>query len=132
MVKKTSVTTQIQSTETAPVISAGKDFSFENVAASLCEIRKLKGVQGYILRSDSSAIVDVLEQEKLSSYALFSWQIYDSSLTMTNQFNLSGIENVLVEGKNLNVLCMSVGDNKVSIFMDKTANDGWIVKRIRL
>jgi predicted regulator of Ras-like GTPase activity (Roadblock/LC7/MglB family) len=130
MVKKNA--SQTQNPDATPIISTDKDVSFETVAASLGQIRKLKGITGYILRSDTSAIVDLPEQEKLSSYALFSWQIFDSSLSMVERFNMSGIENVLVEGKHLNVLCMNVGDNKVSIFMDKTANSGWIVKRIKL
>jgi predicted regulator of Ras-like GTPase activity (Roadblock/LC7/MglB family) len=51
---------------------------------------------------------------------------------MAKQFNLADIESVLVEGKSVKVLCMSVGENKISVFMEKTATHDWIIKRILL
>ena len=63
---------------------------------------------------------------------VLSSQISESSLEMAKQFNLSNIESVLVEGKSVKVLCMSVGENKIGIFMEKTTTHGWIIKRILL
>ena len=37
---------------------------------------------------------------------------------------------MLVEGEKVKVLCMSIGENKVSVFMEKTATHSWIIKRI--
>ena len=51
---------------------------------------------------------------------------------MAKQFNLSNIESVVVEGKNVKVLCMSVGENKIGIFLEKNATHAWIIKRILL
>ena len=39
------------------------------------------------------------------------------------------MENVLVEGKNVKVLCMSIGENYVSVFMEKNAAHQSIIKR---
>lgn len=125
------VTTEVP--ENAPVISAGEENSgFANLAASLAEIRKLKGVCGYILRSDTSAIVDLSEQDKIIEYAILSSQIAESSREIAKQFNMADIESILVEGKSVKVLCMSVGENKIGVFMDKTATHDWIIKRILL
>jgi hypothetical protein len=100
----------------AAVISVGDDNSvFANLVASLAEICKLKGVIGYILRSDTSAMIDLTEQDKI-----------------IEQFNMAEIESVLVEGKNVKVLCMSIGENRISVFMEKTATHAWIIKRILL
>ena len=130
---KTSAKIATELTEGVAVISVGDDNSaFTSLAASLAEIRKLKGVMGYILRSDSSAIIDLTEQNKITSYAILSSQISESSLEMAKQFNLADIESVLVEGRSVKVLCMRVGENKVSIFMEKAATHAWIIKRIRL
>ena len=104
----------------------------QTLAASLAEIRKLKGVMGYILRSNTSAIIDLTEQEKIIEYAILSSQISESSTEMAKQFNLTDIESVLVEGKNVKVLCMSIGENRISVFMEKTATHAWIIKRILL
>ncbi|MCL4430074.1 MAG: hypothetical protein M1167_04910 [Chloroflexi bacterium] len=134
MVKqKTCTEVSTELADGAAVISAGDDNSgFTNLAAILAEIRKLKGVMGYILRSDSSAIIDLTEQDKIIDYAILSSQISESSQEMAKQFNLANIESVLVEGKNVKVLCMNVDENKIGIFMEKTATHAWIIKRILL
>jgi predicted regulator of Ras-like GTPase activity (Roadblock/LC7/MglB family) len=51
---------------------------------------------------------------------------------MANQFNMADIESVLVEGKNVKVLCMSLSENRISVFMEKTATHAGIIKRILL
>jgi predicted regulator of Ras-like GTPase activity (Roadblock/LC7/MglB family) len=134
--QKTTIETISESpepTEGAAVISVGAENSeFESLTTSLAEIRKLKGVMGYILRSNSSAIIDLTEQDKIIEYAILSTQISESSFEIAKQFSLADIESVLVEGKNVKVLCMSVGENKISIFMEKTATHAWIIKRILL
>jgi len=131
--QKTNDEILIESTESSPVISVGEDKSdFSSLAASLTEIRKLKGVMGYILRSNSSAIIDLTEQERIIEYAILLSQITESTNEMAIQFNLADIESVLVEGKFIKVLCMSIGDNKIGIFMERTATHASIIKRILL
>lgn len=115
----------------AAVITVGNDDSvFTDLAASLAEIRKLEGVRGYILRSDTSAIIDLTEQEKIIEYAIFSSQISEASGDMAKQFNFTDVESVLVEGKTVKMLCMNKSQNRVSVFMDKTATHDSIIKRI--
>jgi predicted regulator of Ras-like GTPase activity (Roadblock/LC7/MglB family) len=133
MKQKKCTETSTELIDSAAVISVGDDKDvFADLSTILAEIRKLKGVIGYILRSESSAIVDVTEQDKIIDYALLSSQIYESSFEMTKQFNISNIESVLVEGKSVKVLCMSVGENKIGVFMEKTAAHAWITKRVLL
>jgi predicted regulator of Ras-like GTPase activity (Roadblock/LC7/MglB family) len=113
------------------VITVGNDDSaFMDLAASLAEIRKLDGVRGYILRSDTSAVIDLTEQEKIIEYAILSSQISESSGEIAKQFNLTDVESVLVEGKTVKMLCMNKSQNRVSVFMDKTATHDSIIKRI--
>lgn len=133
MKQKKYTETSTELIDSAAVISIEDDTPvFANLSASLAEIRKLKGVIGYILRSETSAIIDVTEQDKIIDYALLSSQISESSFEMAKQFNISNIESVLVEGKSVKVLCMSVGENKIGIFMEKTATHAWIIKRVLL
>jgi predicted regulator of Ras-like GTPase activity (Roadblock/LC7/MglB family) len=120
-------------TNEVAVISVDEENSgFASLSASLTEIRKLKGVIGYILRSNTSAIIDLNEQDKIIEYAVLSSQMHDSSQEITKQFNLGETESILVEGKNVKVLCMSIGENKISVFMEKSATHAWIIKRILL
>jgi len=129
--KYTDISTEL--IDSAAVISVGDDNAvFVSLSASLAEIRKLKGVIGYILRSETSAIIDVTEQDKIIDYALLSSQVSESSFEMAKQFNISNIESVLVEGKSVKVLFMSVCENKIGIFMEKTATHAWIIKRVLL
>ena len=115
------------------VISVGnEDSMFANLSASLAEIRNLKGVNGYILRSPTSAIIDLTEQEKIIEYAILSSQISESSREMAQQFNMANVESVLVEGKTIKVLCMNVGENSVGVFMERNVTHAWIIKKIHL
>jgi predicted regulator of Ras-like GTPase activity (Roadblock/LC7/MglB family) len=129
MLKQTET---ISNKEIANVSSDEKNLSFASLSASLAEISKLKGVLGYILRSNSTAIVDLFEPDKIIQYALLSSQINDSCQEMAKQFNLGETESMLVEGATVKVLCMNIGENKISVFMEKSATHAWIIKRILL
>jgi predicted regulator of Ras-like GTPase activity (Roadblock/LC7/MglB family) len=131
--QKTNVEILTEFPEDGPVISVGEGNSvFSSLAASLAEIRKLSGVMGYILRSDTSAIIDLSEQERIIEYAILLSQITESSNEMAKQFKLADIESVLVEGKFVKVLCISIGDNRIGVFMERTATHASIIKRILL
>ena len=118
--------------ESAAVISVGDESPmFIDLAASLVEIRKLDGILGYILRNNTSAIIDLTEQDKIIDYAILSYQISESSSEISKQFNLTDIKSVLVEGKTVKVLCMNISDNQISVFMEKTANFDSLMKRIQ-
>jgi predicted regulator of Ras-like GTPase activity (Roadblock/LC7/MglB family) len=108
----------------------GENSAFASLSASLAEIRKLNGVIGYILRSNTSAILDFTEPDKITENAILSSQIHDSCQEITKQFNLGEMENVLVEGENVKVLNMSMGENNISVFMEKNATHSGIIKRI--
>jgi predicted regulator of Ras-like GTPase activity (Roadblock/LC7/MglB family) len=117
--------------DTTPIISVGdENAKFTSLSASLAEIRKLNGINGYILRSATSAIIDLTEQDKIIDYAILTSQISESSSEIAKQFNMEEITSVLVEGKTVKVLCMTVGENKIGVFMEKTATHAPIIKRI--
>ncbi len=131
MKPKTNVSqVETELADEAFIKSVGKEnFSFASLNSSLAEIRKLKGVIGYILRSNTSAIIDLAEPEKIIQYALLSSQIYDSCQEISKQLNLGETESMLVEGEKVKVLCMYLGENKLSVFLEQTATHAWIIKR---
>lgn len=105
---------------------------FTNLAATLTEVRKLKGVNGYILRNNTAAIVDLSEKEHTTDYAMLSSEIHESRRDLIKQYNLADIESMLLQGKNAKVLCLELGENRIAVFMDKACAHAWIVKRILL
>jgi predicted regulator of Ras-like GTPase activity (Roadblock/LC7/MglB family) len=58
--------------------------------------------------------------------------MHDSCQEVAKQFNLGEAESMLVEGVTVKVLCMSLGENRISVFMMKSAVHAWIIKRILL
>ena len=116
------------------IITAVEDESsvFANLSASLAEIRKLKGVIGYILRNNSSAVIDLNESEKIIQYATLASQVHESCKEIARLFSMGETESMLVEGENVKLLCMNLGENRISVFMEITATHAWIIKRILL
>lgn len=107
-----------------------EDPAFASLGASLAEIRKMDGVLGYIIRSNVSAVLDLAKNDEISQYALFSYQLDQSSMEIAKQLSVAEIESALVEGSSLKVLLMKIGENKISVFMEKNANHSAIIKRI--
>jgi predicted regulator of Ras-like GTPase activity (Roadblock/LC7/MglB family) len=129
--QKTKAELATELTDVSALVSVGaSDSVFSSLAVSLVGIRELKGVLGYILRSNSSAIIDLTDQEKIAQYAILSSQLYESSFEIAKQFSMANIESVLAEGKSVKALCMSIGENRIGVFMEKAANHTWIMKRI--
>ncbi len=133
MLKQKTSANEAETVSTDQVVITAVDdenSAFASLSASLAEIRKLKGVTGYILRSSTSATLDFTEPDKITENAILSSQINDSCHEIGKQFNLGEMESVLVEGENVKVLCMSIGENNISVFMEKNATHSGIIKRI--
>jgi predicted regulator of Ras-like GTPase activity (Roadblock/LC7/MglB family) len=110
--------------------SEEEDQTYTDLSNKLAEIRNNNGVIGYILRSTTSATIDLKEPEKIVEYAIFSSQALDSSREISDLFELGDVKSVLIEGKESKALCMSIEGNKISIFMEKNADDADILKKI--
>jgi predicted regulator of Ras-like GTPase activity (Roadblock/LC7/MglB family) len=110
--------------------STSEEQAFTDLSNKLAEIRKGKGVTGYIIRNTTSATIDLKEPEKIVEYAIFSSQVIDSTREISDLFELGDVESILVEGKENNALCMTINGNKISIFMEKDADHADILKRI--
>jgi predicted regulator of Ras-like GTPase activity (Roadblock/LC7/MglB family) len=124
-----TATTVVIDHETA-VPAVEEDQAFTSLQKNLAEINKCKGVIGYILRNATSATIDLKEPSKLMEYASLSSQALDSSREISELFDLGDIENILIEGKDIKALCMAIGENKVSIFMEKDADHADILRRV--
>jgi predicted regulator of Ras-like GTPase activity (Roadblock/LC7/MglB family) len=112
------------------VTSSEEDQVFTDLSKNLAEIRKTEGVIGYILRSTTAATIDLKEPEKIVEYAILSSQVLDSSREISELFELGDVDNILIEGKETKALCLVIGENKISIFMEKNADHADILKRV--
>jgi predicted regulator of Ras-like GTPase activity (Roadblock/LC7/MglB family) len=133
MVKKnlsqdTATPIMVDEDEIAP--NSEEDQAFKDLSDKLAKIRKNSGVIGYIIRNATTATIDLSEPEKIVEYAIFSSQLLDSSQEISDQFELGNITSVLIEGKQSKALCMNINGNKISIFMEKDADDARILEKI--
>ena len=103
---------------------------FEELRMKLAAINRIEGITGYILRDTSSAVIDLKDQSRLFDYAILSSQAYDFGQEISELFDLGNVENIVVEGKDIKVVCMNIDENKVSIFMEKTADHACVLKQI--
>lgn len=112
------------------IATSEEDQIFKDLNEKLAKIRKNKGVIGYILRNTTSATIDLKEAEKIVEYAIFSSRVLDSSQEISNLFKTGDVKNVLIEGKENKILCTKIGENKISIFLEKDADENRIQKQI--
>jgi hypothetical protein len=139
MVKKRSLSETMTVAEEV-IISAGdasditineeENSDYEDLVAEVQDILKEKGLLGYILKSDTKATVDLDDSSKVVDYAMLSSQAFESSETIAASLKLGSIKTVLVESKTIKILCLSLGQNKLSIFMEKTADHTEILKAL--
>jgi hypothetical protein len=119
-------TEEINEAALSPVETEDPDY--DNLLGAAQEIRKRSDVLGYILRGDSKATVDLGDPAKIIEYAMLSSQAFECSEALAQTFQLGVTENVLVEGKDLKVLCIDHGQNKISIFMQKETDHADLLK----
>ncbi len=133
MVKKKSglnetVTTIFVDDETDA--EAEMDDDFTDLRTNLAEIRKCEGVIGYILKDPTTATIDLQDPAKTVEYAMLASEAFDSYEELRELFDLGDAESVLMECKNIKLVCLAIGDCTVGIFMEKTADQAEILRKV--
>ena len=101
-----------------------------DLRANLEEIKTYEGVIGYILRNSTSAAIDLKDPTKLIDYAILSSSALDASEELSELFNLGEVKNIVVEGKETKVLSLTIGENRISVFMEKNADREKILRKL--
>lgn len=96
--------------------------SEKDLREKLDEIRGHEGVIGYILRNSHTASIDVKDPTRIIDYAILSSSAIDASDELSDLFDVGGIKSVVVEGKNVKMLSMTIDENRISIFTDKSVD----------
>ena len=102
----------------------------DDLRACLGEIKGYKGVIGYILRSSASATIDLKDPTKLIDYAVLSSSALDAAEEFSELFKLDKIKNIVVEGKDVKKLSLTIDEKKVSVFMEKNVDYEKILKKL--
>ena len=101
-----------------------------DLRASLEEIKDYNGVIGYILRNSTSAAIDLKDPTKIIDYAILSSSALDASEELSELFHLGEVKNIVVEGKNVKVLSLTIGENRISVFMEKNADSKKVLRKL--
>ena len=101
-----------------------------NLRAKLEEIKTYDGVIGYILRNSTSAAIDLKDPTKLIDYAILSSSALDAGEVLSEDFNLGDVKSIIIDGKDVKVLSLTVSDNRISVFMDKEANCERVLRKL--
>lgn len=104
--------------------------SADNLRAGLEEIKEYEGVIGYILRNAKSAAIDLKDPTKIIDYAVLSSSALDASKELSELFDLGNAKNIVVEGKDVKVLALTSGENKISVFVEKDADYKKVLKKL--
>jgi predicted regulator of Ras-like GTPase activity (Roadblock/LC7/MglB family) len=114
----------------AEPVTVEETISVNNLRANLDEIKTYDGVVGYILRNSTSAAIELKDPTKLIDYAIISSSALDASEELSKLFDLGEVKDIVVEGKGVKVLSLTVGENRISIFLEKDADCEKILKKL--
>jgi len=102
----------------------------ERIRTVLDEMKTRDGVVGYIMRNTKSATIDLNDPARIIDYAILSSSAKETGKEFSQTFNLGEIENVLVEGKNVKLLSITLGENDISVLMEKTVDHKKILETL--
>lgn len=122
-------TTTVMVDDLPVTIALDEDPVFAGLRSSLLQINKIPGVTGYILKSQTLAVIDLQDPAKLIEYALLSSETADACEELSRLFNLT-MTKAVVEGSEVKMLCMIVGENRLGIFMEKSVDHTDIFRQI--
>jgi predicted regulator of Ras-like GTPase activity (Roadblock/LC7/MglB family) len=112
----------LEGVETIAKPAAVEAMQMEDLRSNLEEIKTYDGVIGYILRNSTSAAIDLKDPTKIIDYAILSSSAIDVAEELTELFNLGEFNSIVVEGKDVKMLSLTDGENKISVFLERSAD----------
>jgi len=102
-----------------------------DLRTALDNLKAREGVIGYILRASTSAAVDIKDPTKIIDYAVLSASALESAESLSESFELGKLSNIVVEGKDLKILLVTIGEHRISVFMEKNVDHNSIYRELR-
>ena len=94
----------------------------EDLQETLKDIKTREGVIGYILRGPNSASIDLKDPTKIIDYAILSATAFEAGQDISNIFEIGTVDAIILEGGDMKILSMMIGDNRLSIFTKKNVD----------
>ncbi len=107
-----------------------KDEEAETLRAKLESIKDMPEVIGYILRNSRSATIDAKDPTKIIDYAMLSSSTIEVAEKLVDSFRLGEAEKIVLEGNTAKLLSLSIGENSISVFMEKNAKEDKIYRNL--
>jgi len=101
-----------------------------DLRAALERIKSREGIIGYIIRGPTSASIDINNPSKIIDYAALSAEAHEFGEDFSETFGLDKISSIVLEGKDLKILCLAKGEQRLSIFMEKNVDHKAIYNQI--
>ena len=109
---------------------AEKDKETEMLKTKLESIKDMPEVIGYILRNSRSATIDAKDPTKIIDYAMLSAATIETAEKLVEIFQLGEAEKIVLEGDTAKLLSLSIGENSISVFMEKNAKEDRIFRNL--
>jgi predicted regulator of Ras-like GTPase activity (Roadblock/LC7/MglB family) len=121
----------LEEVETITKPAAVEAVHVEDLRSNLEEVKGYNGVIGYILRNSTSAAIDLKDPTKIIDYAILSSSAIDVGEEFTKLFNLGEFKDIVVEGKDVKMLSLTDGENKISVFLEEEADLEKVLRKLR-
>ena len=95
-------------------------------------LKTREGIIGYILRGSNSASIDLKDSTKIIDYAVLSATAFEKGHNISEVVGTGKIDTIVMEGKDTKVLSTRVGDNRLSVFMEKKVDHNKLCKDLDL
>jgi hypothetical protein len=122
-------TTTVMVEGTPVTIPLDEDPAFAGLHSNLMQINKIPGIKGYILKNQTTAVIDLQTPNTLTENALLLSETIEACQEFSKLFHLAATKSV-IEGPDTKMICMIVGENKLGIFMEKNVDHTDIFRQI--
>lgn len=124
--KKKEAPPAVEEETTSTINNNTNDKEIESLKVKLESIKDRPEIIGFIIRNSRSATIDAKDPTKIIDYAILSSSTIEIADGLAKAFQLGETEKIVLEGENAKLLSLSIGENSISVFMEKDAD----IKRI--
>lgn len=100
---------------------------FDALKLIISEVQKVHKIKAFILKNSARAMFSVADSGDIFDLALLSSEIFDSSAQLFEVTAAGPLNSVVLKGELLSVLCLCVGENQLSIFLDRSVDCGLVL-----
>lgn len=104
--------------------------AFKKLLHALTEIRKHTKLIGYTMKNSTQAVADLDNPKELSDLALLASQLFETSAKLLSAINQTSMKSAALEGSRMQILCLTIKGNQVSLFMEKTVDYGRVLEKL--